>query len=126
MAQCAEGSRQLVRILLARGTLYPGVEIKAEAAHLRGLQGIVGVEAPRQHQLGFIEMGQHGPVECLTGAAALAPHFGIEQQPIRRIVEGGQRLAACDSNCLPDLAASRQQRAQSLDIGGVFITVQPC
>ncbi len=117
-----------MRILLARCTLYPGVEIKAEAAHLRGLQGVVGVKAARQHQLGFIEIGQQGPVECLTGAAALAADFRIQQQPIRRIVEGRQRFttffAERDSYRLPDLAASRQQRAQSLDIGGIFIPVQ--
>ena len=38
LAQGAKGRRQLVRILLARGTLHPGVEIKAEATHLGGLQ----------------------------------------------------------------------------------------
>ena len=113
-----------MRILLARGTLHPGVEIKAEAAHLRRLQGVVGIKAARQHQLGFIEICQQGPVERLTGAAALAAHFRIEQQPIGRVVEVGQRLAACDANCFPDLAASGQQRPQFLDIGSILIPVQ--
>ncbi len=113
-----------MRILLTRGTLHPGVEIKAEATNLGRLQGVVGVEPPRQHQLGFIEMGQHAPVERLTGTAALAAHFCIQQQAIRRVVEGGQRLAACDSDGLPDLAACRQQRTQRLDIGGILIAME--
>ena len=56
LAQGAKGGRQLVGILPARGTLHPGVEIKAEATHPGGLQGVArqvfGALGAAQHRGG--------------------------------------------------------------------------
>ena len=73
------------------GALSPGVEIKAHTATRAASRALSGLR-PRQHQpVCFVEMGQQSPVERLTGAAALAADsFRIQQQAIRRVVEGGQ------------------------------------